>query len=170
MSPDNGPISGPTIFSAVLTPNRSLSGRGFVVLMIIFGAANFASGLVFLTAGAWPVVGFLGLDVLLLYWAFRVNNRRARAYEQVIVTPIDLIIRKVGPAGELQEWKFNTRWVRLDQDIHAEFGLQDLGLISHGRRVPIASCLGAGEKESFARALIVALGEARRATPRSAAT
>ena len=75
----------PTIFSAVLTPNRSLSPKGFLIFMLVLGSLSFTIGLYFLSAGAWPIFGFMGLDVLLVYWAFRVNFRSARAYEVVTV-------------------------------------------------------------------------------------
>src|SRR5262245_1874511 len=79
----------PAIFSAVITPHRSLGRRGFLILMLVLGGVSFTTGMVFLIAGAWPIFGFCGLDVLLVYWAFRVNFRRAAAYEQVTVTPSD---------------------------------------------------------------------------------
>ena len=78
MTADNDPTLEPTIFSAVLTPHRSLGHVGFLVLMIVFGGVSFISGMVFLLMGAWPVFGFFGLDVLLLYWAFRLNYRARR--------------------------------------------------------------------------------------------
>ena len=68
----------PPIFSAVITPHRSLSSTGFLIVMLCIGALSFASGVVFLILGAWPVFGFLGLDVLLVYWAFRANFRADR--------------------------------------------------------------------------------------------
>ena len=68
----------PTIFSAVITPHRSLGRVGFLVLMALFGGVSFVAGMVFLLIGAWPVFGFLGLDVLLVYWAFRLNYRAPR--------------------------------------------------------------------------------------------
>ena len=60
---DNDPISEPTLFSATLTPHRSLGRTGFVILMLAVGGVSFVAGLVFLIAGAWPVFGFFGLDV-----------------------------------------------------------------------------------------------------------
>ena len=72
----------PTLFSARVTPHRSLNPTGFLVLMIFIGAVSFVAGIAFLLMGAWPVIGFLGLDVLLVYWAFRVNYRAAAAYEE----------------------------------------------------------------------------------------
>ncbi|MGA8397610.1 MAG: DUF2244 domain-containing protein, partial [Pseudolabrys sp.] len=86
MVTDNADDLEPTIFSATLTPHRSLNRVGFLILMLLFGSVSFITGILFLVVGAWPVLGFFGLDVLLLYWAFRLNYRHAKAYEQVIVT------------------------------------------------------------------------------------
>jgi uncharacterized membrane protein len=162
MHSDNESPGQPTLFSAVITPHRSLGDVGFLVLMLAIGGISFVAGLVFLIAGAWPVLGFFGLDVLLIYWAFRVNYRAAAAYEQVTVTPSELTVRKVSHYGKVSQWMFNPLWVRIDREAHEEFGLQRLFLVSRGRRLAIAGFLGPQEKESFAHALSAALGEARR--------
>ena len=75
MTADNADELEPTIFSAMITPHRSLGRVGFLVLMAVFGAVSFVAGIAFLLMGAWPVFGFFGLDVVLLYWAFRLNYR-----------------------------------------------------------------------------------------------
>ena len=170
MSPDNsGPEQGQdvAIFSAVLTPHRSLSPTGFLIFMLVLGGLSFVSGMVFLMAGAWPIFGFFGLDVLLVYWAFRINYRAAYAYEEVKVTASALTLRKVSHHGRVSEWTLNPVWVRLDRVAHAEFGIERLLLVSHGRRLPIGGFLGPDEKASFARALSAALGEARRGPTRT---
>jgi uncharacterized membrane protein len=167
MAPDNDPTQEPTIFSAVLTPHRSLSPTGFLLFMLVLSAISFTTGLVFFLAGAWPVLGFCGLDVLLVYWAFRLNYRSARAYEEVTVTPSELKVRQVTHRGRVSEWTLNPLWVRLDRVVHEEFGLERLFLVSHGRRLAIARCLGPREKESFAAALAAALGEAKRGPTRT---
>lgn len=167
MTFDNDVTEEPTLFSAILTPYRSLSGPGFVVVMIVFGGISFVSGIFFLTLGAWPVFGFFGLDVALLYFAFRLNYREAAAYEEIRVTPSELRMRKVSHRGEVREWTFNPVWARLDLESHEEFGLQRLALVSHGRRVSIASFLSPKEKESFATALRAALHQARRGPTRT---
>jgi uncharacterized membrane protein len=151
----------------VLTPHRSLSRGGFLVLMLVLGGISFATGMVFLLAGAWPVFGFCGLDVLLVYLAFKVSYRRAKAYEQVTVTPSELTVRKVSHYGRISEWTLNPLWVRLDRVVHAEFGIERLFLVSHGRRLAIAGFLGPEEKASFALALSAALGEAKRGPTRT---
>jgi uncharacterized membrane protein len=167
MAADNAAFDEPTLFSAILTPHRSLGGTGFLAVMLLIGGLSFAAGIVFFIAGAWPVVGFLGLDVLLVYWAFRLNYRAAEAYEQVTMTPSALIVRKVSHRGEVAEWTLNPVWVRLQREAHEEFGIERLFLVSHGRRLPVAAFLGPNEKASFATALSAALGEARRGPTRT---
>ena len=167
MTHDNDTADEPTLFSAIISPHRSLSGTGFVIVMVLFGAVSFIAGLFFLTLGAWPVLGFFGLDVLLLYWAFRLNYREAAAYEEVRVTPSELTMRQVSRRGEVREWKLNPVWARLVRETHEEFGLQRLFLVSHVRRLSIASFLGPREKETFADGLAAALGAARRGVTRT---
>src|SRR5579859_1548613 len=152
----------PTLFSAIITPHRSLSGTGFVILMGALAAVSFAAGMVFLMLGAWPVFGFFGLDVLLVYWAFRANYRAAAAYEEVTVTASELRVRKVSHRGRVAEWTLNPLWVKLDWVTHEEFGMESLFLVSGGRKLPVAGFLGPQEKASFAQALGAAISEAKR--------
>jgi uncharacterized membrane protein len=152
----------PELFSALLTPHRSLNSSGFLVLMGFLSAVSFAAGLAFLLMGAWPVLGFFALDVLAIYWAFRINFRHAKATEEIWMTPSELRVRRVSHRGRVVEFVLNPLWVQLDQKTHAEFGIEKLYLISKGRRVSIASFLGPDEKASFAKALLAALQAARR--------
>jgi uncharacterized membrane protein len=161
------PSAEPTIFSAVITPHRSLGSTGFLVLMLAIGGLSFISGMVFLLLGAWPVFGFLGLDVLLVYVAFRANFRAARAYEEVTVTATELTVRKVNQRGAVRVWTLNPLWVRLDRIVHEEFGVERLFLVSRGRQLSIASALSPDEKRDFASALSAALGEAKRGPTRT---
>jgi uncharacterized membrane protein len=124
--------------------------------------------MMFYLAGAWPVFGFCGLDVLLLYLAFRINYRTAAAYEVVRVTPVELRVRKVSHRGRIREWALNPLWVTLDKVSHEEFGIEQLFLVSRGKRLAIASFLGPDEKASFAQALSDALWTARRGVTRTA--
>jgi uncharacterized membrane protein len=167
MTPDNGLTPEPTLFSAILTPYRSLTGVGFLAVMLALGGISFASGMMFLLLGAWPVVGFLGLDVALVYWAFKSNYRAANAYEEVTVTSSELKLRKVSHRGEIAEWSFNPLWVKLDREVDEEFGTARLFLVSRGRRLPLAAFLAPQEKDSFAAALGAAIGEAKRGPTRT---
>ena len=166
-SDDPNIFTEPKIFAATITPHRSLGSTGFLILMLCIGGVSFASGMVFLLMGAWPVFGFLGLDVLLIYWAFRANFRAARAYEELTVTASELMVRKVSQQGIVREWTLNPVWVQLDRIVHEEFGIERLFLVSGGRRLPIAAFLAPHEKATFARALSAALGEAKRGPTRN---
>jgi uncharacterized membrane protein len=150
------------LFAARLTPHRSLSRTGFVVLMAVASAISFGAGLVFLLMGAWPVFGFFGLDVLLIYWAFRINFRHARASEDISITFSELRVRRTSHRGHTVEWVLNPLWVRIDKETHEEFGIERLYLVARGRHISIASFLGPDEKSSFVKALSEALQAAKR--------
>jgi uncharacterized membrane protein len=152
----------PELFSALLTPHRSLGRTGFLAVMVFIGVVSFAAGLAFLLMGAWPVLGFFGLDVLAIYWAFRINFRRARASEEIRMTPSELRVRRISHRGHVAEFVFNPLWVRLDQKRHPEYGVERLYLASRGRRIAIGNFLSPDEKASFANALMSALQSARR--------
>jgi uncharacterized membrane protein len=150
------------LFSALLTPHRSLSGAGFLALMTFVIVISFAAGIAALLMGAWPVFGFFGLDVLAIYWAFKINFRHARASEEIRVTASELRVRRTNHRGHVMEFVLNPLWVQLDQKIHAEYGIEKLYLLSKGRRLSIGSFLGPDEKASFAKALLAALQAAKR--------
>ena len=150
------------LFSALLTPHRSLSSAGFLALMTVVTIISFAAGIAALLMGAWPVFGFFGLDVLAIYWAFKINFRHARASEEIRVTASELRVRRTSHRGHVMEFVLNPLWVQLDQKIHAEYGIEKLYLLSKGRRLSIGSFLGPDEKASFAKALLAALQAAKR--------
>src|SRR5580658_655712 len=135
------------LFAARLTPHRSLNRTGFLVVMAFVSVVSFAAGVAFLLMGAWPVFGFFGLDVLAIYWAFKISFRRSRAYEEIRLTPSELYVRRVSHRGHVVEFTFTPLWVRLDRKTHAEFGIERLYLVSKGRRIAVGSFLGADEKE-----------------------
>ncbi len=150
------------IFAARIRPHRSLSQQNFRLLLIIFCGAAFFTTLPFLILGAWPVVGFMGLDVLLFWWAFRVNFRDARAYEDVSVTALELKLAKVSLGGERAEWCWNPIWVRLVREEDEDFGLTRVALVSRNREVEVAGFLGPAARAEFAGGLSRALAEAKR--------
>jgi uncharacterized membrane protein len=147
-------------FNAVLTPHRSLGPKGFMVLMAAVCIVSFATGLFFYLLGAWPVIGFMGLDVALIYVAFQLNFRALKLYETVDLTQDVLTVTRVAPSGRSQSWRFNPYWVRLN--LEPRLGRSsELSLTSHGKRLVFASFLSDGERENFASALSSALASAR---------
>ena len=150
------------IFATRLVPHRSLTQGHFQALMLVFGLICVACSVPFWLLGAWPVVGFFGLDVVLVYLAFRASFRSARAYEEVRLTAFELRLAKVSARGQAREWHFNPAFVQLEREVHAEFGIQSLALVSRGKRVAVAAFLGADAKAHFAGELSQALHKARR--------
>jgi uncharacterized membrane protein len=140
------------IFRALLTPHRSLGRMGFVILMAVVCFAWLITGALFLSIGAWPVFGFFGLDVLLLYIAFRLNYRAARAREEVSVSRTALDIRKIAPSGKAEQHRFNPFWTRFEVARHDEIGITGMEVAGEGRRVAIGSFLNPDDRESFASA------------------
>ena len=151
-----GDSGDPLLFDALLTPHRSLSPRGFVVLMAAICAFSFCAGLGFFLAGAWPVVGFLGLDVLLIYVAFRVNFRHGRMYETLQLTRAALTLRRVDHWGKITRALFQPAWLQVLIDDPPRHESQ-LTLRSHGRSVTVGAFLTPAERLDVARALRRAL-------------
>lgn len=163
MSPGDGKTqaaggAAPT-FSALLTPYRSLGKRGFLILMCAMGAVSFAAGFAFLLIGAWPVLGFFGLDVAIVYCAFKLNYRAGRLYETVDLTGDALTVTRVQPSGASESWSFHPYWVRVGIEQRPGRPTQ-LSLASHGKTLVLGVFLTDGEREDFAFALKRALAEA----------
>jgi uncharacterized membrane protein len=153
------------IFSAVIAPHRSLSRRGFIIFMLAIGGISFVTGLVFLSMGAWPVFGFFGLDVLLVFLAFRSNYISARAREEIRITETEMLVRRTSARGVVAEWRFNPYWVRVDVGRDHDGDLERVSLTLHGKRLDIAEWLSPPEKADFLAALSGALSTARRGLP-----
>jgi len=152
----------PVLFEARLSPHRSLSAGGFAILMGTLAAISFAVGVSFLMMGAWPVCGFFGLDVALVWLAFRVNYRDARAYEDIRMTPNLLSVRQVSAKGAARETDFNPRWVRLEKTEDDLYGVTRVALISRGLSLIIGAFLPPLSKGELASRLAAALALAKR--------
>jgi uncharacterized membrane protein len=142
------------IFEALLTPYRSLGRTGFTVLM--------AALIGFWSIGAWPIFGFFGLDVLLIYLAFRWNYRSARAREEISVSRAALHIRQYAPSGKMTAHQFNPFWTRFRVARKPDIGITNMSVESCDKHVAIGSFLNPDDRENFATAFRAALAEARR--------
>lgn len=147
----------------VLTPHRSLGRAGFLAVMTGLCAVSFVAGLAFAAIGAWPVAGFLGLDVLLVWAAFRLNYRSARRHEVVELTFDALTVTHVTPAGRRRSMRFNPYWVRVALSERTD-GRTRLGLVLHGRETVLGAFLSDDDRRGFAAELGRALAENRTRT------
>jgi uncharacterized membrane protein len=148
-------------FHALLTPHRSLGRTGFLVIMCALTMGWLVTGIVFLLEGAWPVLGFFGLDVVALYIAFRLNYRAARIHEEVALSRTSLDIRKVAASGRAEEHRFNPFWTRFSISRHQEIGITSMTVEARGESVAIGGFLNPDDRESFATAFSRALATAK---------
>jgi uncharacterized membrane protein len=151
----------PEIFAAVLTPQRSLSLRGFRIVLVVLAILSLGVGTLFFLLGAWPVPAFLGIAVLAVYVAFRFSYRAGRAAEEISLTRKRLTIRRVAPNGRASATALNPYWARLEIDRREPFGITGMAISSHGEKVAIGGFLGPGERETLATALAAALAKVR---------
>lgn len=147
-------------FRALLTPYRSLSPTGFIVLMAALSAISFITGMIFFLSGAWPVMGFCGLDVLFIYIAFRLNYRSGRIYEVIEMTDSELAVTRVYPSGKSERHGFNPYWARVRLHEGPD-GRTDLAITSHGRAFGFGRFLTDEERRDFAAVLEGALRDAK---------
>jgi len=149
------------LFRAVLYPHRSLSPRGFRLLMGGTAALSLGLGSLFFIQGAWPIVGFLGLDVLLLYIALKASYRSGRMYETVELTEAELTVERVEPKGDRRSWRFQPAWLRIDMDDPPRHESQ-LTLSASGQDLVVGSFLTPEERLDLARTLRRELDHVRR--------
>ena len=156
--PSQGASSPPVegAFEAVLFPNRSLPNKGFVVLMTVVVAVNVLLGISFTLVGAWPVLAFGGLDILLVWLAFRLSYRQGRLHERVRVTPDQMIVSRILPSGHEMRWVLQPYWTRvtIDRPVRHE---SQLCVHSKGGVLILGSFLSPKERAAFADRLSTAL-------------
>lgn len=156
--------AGSVYFNALLYPYRSLGKRGFFYLMVAVGLVFLVISGIFFTMGAWPIVGFAGLDILALYWAFRANYSQANCYEQVTITHDSVTLVKTDRKGQQTHFVFNPYWVRLETQHKEDQGMTSLWLFSHGKGVEVGDFLHAPDRESLAKALADAIARTKQAS------
>ena len=141
-------------FSTLLRPHRSLSPLGFKWLIRLVIAANLLIGLPMYLLGAWPVAGFAGIDVALLWWLFNRNYLDARRSETVRLTDRELVVERIAPDGEREEHRLDAYWLKV------ELG-ERLAVASRGNRVVIGRFLAPDERRRVADDLKAAVAAMR---------
>src|ERR1700716_1296269 len=144
-------------FATSLVPHRSLSPEGFKWLIRGPIAANLLIGLPMMLLGAWPVLGFMGLDVWLLWFLFKRSYLDARRSETLLLTDRELIVDRVAPDGAREQHRLDAYWLRVEGGAKSE----RLALVSRGNRVAIGRFLAPAERERVAGELEAALAALR---------
>jgi uncharacterized membrane protein len=149
-------MGAPVFLDTVLRPHRSLSHAAFKLMLTVMIAVNLAVSIVFVGQGAYPVAGFLGLDVLALWIAFRVNYRAARAEERVRVAPAQMHLARRDAGGATKHWVLNPIWAQVSQDSTG------IAIRSGEGAMRVGAFLPPVEQRQFALALREALFRAKR--------
>jgi len=150
----------PIYFRAVLRPNPPLPPIACFCLVAVVAAINVIIALIFVLRGAWPVTPFMGVDALVLAWAFFSSSKAARTREELQLTRSELSVDYYPARGEPRHVELNPYWVQVHLD-ESIWGRSAITLASHGNRFRIGSFLSPDDRVSFAKALIKALGIVR---------
>ncbi len=145
---------------ASLRPHRSLGPKGFALVMGAVALCGSAVGFSFFLAGAWPVAGFAGLEILLLYAAFKLNYRDAKRMEHIRLTDAGLEITRVKPNGKSARITLEPTWLQVMMDDPPDHHSQ-LVVASRGKGLILGAFLTPGERLEVAKALQDALDRYR---------
>jgi uncharacterized membrane protein len=141
-------------WAVTLRPNRSMTREGIAAIIAVVAVLNLVASLVFWVAGAWPILGFLGLDVVIIWWALRKNWADGERYEQIQVVGDELMLKRFPVEGASRELRFNRRWLRVDLEFDVPRELVGrLFLNYRNEKFEVGSFLGADERTSLAKAL-----------------
>jgi uncharacterized membrane protein len=149
------------LFAATLTPHRSLSRNGGRFVVAALAVLCTVPAIVFLSLGAWPVLGFLGLDLVLLWWALDSAFRKSRESETVTLWRDQLEIKHTDGRGRETLSRFNPHFVKLviERDINER--TTGLLLRTRERELRLGDFLSLDDRSSFAKAFGTALRRAR---------
>lgn len=151
----------PLYMDAEIRPNRSLSERGFIVLITIVTLANCVSAAVFIAMGATFVPFFLGLDLLAVIVAFLVSFSAARRIERVQVSASEIRVTHETPKWSRLVWESPTAFTRVRVEKADERTIA-LKLALSGKEAEVAAALSPRERADFAKALERAIWRAKR--------
>jgi uncharacterized membrane protein len=155
-------MSPPLYMDAEIRPNRSLSERGFVILICVITVANVASAAVFVKLGAHLVPVFLAVDVVAIIVAFLASFRAARVIERVQVSAAEVRVTYETPKAMRVVWESPTVFTRVTTERDEENRVMALRLAQSGRQTAVAAALSPGERKVFAQALETAIWKAKR--------
>jgi uncharacterized membrane protein len=155
-------------FERVLSPHRSLPPHGFHILMVALGLISLAVGIGFVAIGAWPVIGFFGLDVALVYVAFRLSYRGARRSETIRLAGDAFTVERVSVRGERRAWQFQPFWLQVILEERAG-DANRLLVASHGRSLVVGDFVTSPARRELAAAIREALKRWREALNPAAA-
>jgi uncharacterized membrane protein len=147
MSRVAGVESADYVYTARRNNSLSSSGRLFVFSFILTVSLGIALAFSVLL-GAWPIMPFAGLEMLVLYLAFRYMDRHAGDFERITIQG-DNIAVEVQEGRHVMRLELNRYWAQ----VVCEANGSRLALRSHGREIEVGKHLCETERADMAREL-----------------
>ncbi len=159
--PDQDLHAGETLlFEAAILPHRSLSARGGWIVIGLFCAVSVLSGVRFWLIGAWPVAGFIGVELGLAALLLWIHQRSARQVEWLRLSADAIRVVRRDPDGKKHELRLPAGWLTVELQ-ERPGRVPGLLLCAPGRRVEVAGALGEAAKRDLAQALREAVHDLR---------
>ena len=137
-----------TGFKRVARRNNSLSSTGRLIAFALIFVASVGIAAAFAIFGAWLILPFAGLEMLVLFFAFHYMERHAGDYELIEIDGDTVKVEWVS-AGNRRGGVFNRHWAQ----VVAGGGGGRLALRSHGRELEIGRYMNDEQRQDLARAL-----------------
>ena len=147
----------PAALVLISRPYRSLGPQGYRRLFRIVIGANLVGAVVIAIIGAWPVLPFLGLDIVALYLAFHASYRQSRAFERISIDASDVNVVWGEANGAELCARLPSYWAQVVFDGDGEGGT--ITLRSHGHEIEIGRFLPGPERIFFVETLRRALAD-----------
>ena len=144
------------VITISLWPYRSLSIEGFRIVIGSIALALSIVGIGFMMMGAWPVLGFLGLEIAVVWFAFKLNYRAGRLIETIFISKSGVTIERTDWRGRPASQHIDSPWVTAEL-VPKTARRRKLMLSVHGNTVEIGAFLPPIEKPALAKALNDAL-------------
>ena len=149
-------LSEPVLFFLELHPNRSSSKRDIKRLNYGLCATLIPAGIAFISLGAWPVCGFLFLEIFALIMLLNFNHRCSYVTERILITEACLKVERIDQWGRKNQWSFQRHWLQVNIDQNEDLNFK-LELRSHGKSLVIGSFLSPRARRNIAISLNQAL-------------
>jgi uncharacterized membrane protein len=136
------------VYTARRNNSLSSSGRilvfGFILAVSLGIAAGFS-----LILGAWPILPYAGVEMALLYCAFRYIDRHAADYERITIRDGRVGV-EVHDGARITRLELSRYWAKVVCDAEGS----RLALRSHGREIEIGRHLCEEQRLAMARELV----------------
>ena len=148
------------LLEAYLSPSVAIKLSAVRWILSLFGCVCVLVGVTFALIGAQPVLGFMGIEIILLFAAYRFCVRNSRMAEQIILSRHSLLFRRIDRYGNVSITNLEPLWLRVEIG-RAKGVFRHIILASKGRTYNVGVFLTPEEKVVLLNTLQRALRKLR---------